>query len=151
MGRLGLITQLTLNIVPQQSVQRVEQDMTVAKFADQVKQVQDAYLRAKQTGAPSAVWTALHSLNETQVLFLLTCLGMVLLPTSCIQLGLALSCSVCVCVLHLAHKIFSSAKTPCDPKPVQPRIALAADALHHAGCSPRQSSNLSQLHQTSAK
>lgn len=66
-GRLGIITQLTLKIVPQQSVQRVEQDMTVAKFADQVKQVQDAYVQAKQTGSASAIWAALHSLNETQV------------------------------------------------------------------------------------
>lgn len=77
-GRLGIIMQLTLTIVPQQFVRRVEQDMTASKFADQVKQVQDAYLKAKQTGSASAIWTALHSLNETQVLFLITCIGMVL-------------------------------------------------------------------------
>ena len=73
MGRLGIITQLTLKIVPQQAVQRAEQDMTASKFADQVKQVQDAYLQAKQTGSASAIWTALHSLNETQVMLLITC------------------------------------------------------------------------------
>lgn len=75
-GRLGIITQLTLKIVPQQSVQRAEQDMTAVKFADQVKQVQDAYLQAKQTGSASAIWTALHSLNETQVLFVISCTRM---------------------------------------------------------------------------
>ena len=73
-GRLGIITQLTLKIVPQRSVRQVEQDMTASNFADQVKQVQDAYLQAKQTGSPSAIWTALHSLNETQVLFFIACL-----------------------------------------------------------------------------
>ena len=66
-GRLGIITKLTLNIVPQQSVRRTEQDMTIAQFAQQVKQVQDAYTQAKQSGSAQAVWTALHSLNETQV------------------------------------------------------------------------------------
>lgn len=71
-GRLGIITQLTLKIVPQHAVQRAEQDMTASKFADQVKQVQDAYLQAKQTGSASAIWTALHSLNETQVLLVIS-------------------------------------------------------------------------------
>ena len=65
-GRLGIITQLTLTIVPQQAVRRAEQDMTVAQFAQQVKQVQDAYTQAKQTGSAEAIWAALHSLNETQ-------------------------------------------------------------------------------------
>ena len=72
-GRLGIITQLTIKMVPQQAVQRAEQDMSASKFADQVKQVQDAYLQAKQTGSASAIWTALHSLNETQVLLPSTC------------------------------------------------------------------------------
>lgn len=66
-GQLGIITQLTLKVVPQQAVRRVEQDMTASQFADQVKRVQDAYLQAKQTGSASAIWTALHSLDETQV------------------------------------------------------------------------------------
>ena len=66
-GRLGIVTQLTLNILPQQSVRRAEQDMTITQFAQQVKQVQDAYTQAKQSGSFQAVWTALHSLNETQV------------------------------------------------------------------------------------
>lgn len=66
-GRLGIITQLTLNILPQQAVQRSETDMTVGQFADQIKLVQDAYTQAKQTGSAQAVWEALHSLNETQV------------------------------------------------------------------------------------
>ena len=66
-GRLGVITQLSLSIVPQQAVQRAEQDMTAAQFAQQVKQVQDAYTQAKQSGSSEAIWTALHSLNETQV------------------------------------------------------------------------------------
>ena len=66
-GRLGVITQLSLSIAPQQAVQRAEQDMTAAQFAQQVKQVQDAYTQAKQTGSSEAIWTALHSLNETQV------------------------------------------------------------------------------------
>lgn len=66
-GRLGVITQLSLSIMPQQAVQRAEQDMTAAQFAQQVKQVQDAYTQAKQTGSSEAIWTALHSLNETQV------------------------------------------------------------------------------------
>ena len=66
-GRLGVITQLSLSIMPQQAVQRAEQDMTAAQFAQQVKQVQDAYTQAKQSGSSEAIWTALHSLNETQV------------------------------------------------------------------------------------
>ena len=65
-GRLGIITQLTFTIVPQQAVRRADQDMTVAQFAQQVKQVQEAYTQAKQTGSAEAVWAALHSLNETQ-------------------------------------------------------------------------------------
>ena len=56
-----------MHIVPQQSVQRSETDMTAAQFADQIKLVQDAYSQAKQQGSAEDVWKALHSLNETQV------------------------------------------------------------------------------------
>lgn len=66
-GRLGIITQLTMHIVPQQSVQRTETDMTAVQFADQIKLVQDAYSQAKQQGSAEDMWKALHSLNETQV------------------------------------------------------------------------------------
>ena len=67
MGRLGIITQLTMHIEPQQSVQRSETDLTAAQFADQIKLVQDAYSQAKQQGSAKDMWKALHSLNETQV------------------------------------------------------------------------------------
>ena len=66
-GRLGIITQLTMHIVPQQSVQRSMSNITASQFADQMKLVQDAYTQAKASGSAEAIWTALHSLNETQV------------------------------------------------------------------------------------
>ena len=66
-GRLGIITQLTLSIVPQQAVQRSLVQISDAQFAQQVKLTQDAYTAALASNNQTNVVAALAQLDETQV------------------------------------------------------------------------------------
>ncbi|KAK9839103.1 hypothetical protein WJX74_009638 [Apatococcus lobatus] len=66
-GRLGIITQLTLRIIPQQAVQRSQAQLSDAQFAQQIKLTQDAYTSALDGGNQSLVVAALAQLDETQV------------------------------------------------------------------------------------
>ena len=66
-GRLGIITQLTLRIIPQLAVQRSLAQISDAQFAQQVKLTQDAYTSALSSGNQSLVDAALSQLDETQV------------------------------------------------------------------------------------
>ncbi len=66
-GRLGIITQLTLQIIPQQAVQRSLAQISDAQFAQQVKLTQDAYTSALSSGNQNLIDAALSQLDETQV------------------------------------------------------------------------------------
>ena len=68
-GRLGILMDLTLRIVPDRLVERVTEDMDLLTFAEQVKAVQDAYTLAIGGGGDAdedEVQAALRGLEETQ-------------------------------------------------------------------------------------
>ena len=65
-GRLGIILDLTLKIVPDRLVERVNQDMNLLEFATDVKEVQDAYNAAMATGNATGAALALEELEATQ-------------------------------------------------------------------------------------
>lgn len=66
-GRLGIITQVTMGIVPNIQVERSLQQLTTQQFIDQIKRTQDKYVQALQEGSSAAVAEALAELDETQV------------------------------------------------------------------------------------
>ena len=68
-GRLGVVTELTMKIKPQQAVRRNLQDLNFEEFASQVKKVQDDYNAAKAAGDIDGQKRALFPLQETQVLW----------------------------------------------------------------------------------
>jgi hypothetical protein len=68
-GRLGVMTELTLRIKPQQAVRRRLQDLDFPAFAAQIKRVQDDYNAAKASGDVDAMRRALFPLHETQALW----------------------------------------------------------------------------------
>ena len=65
-GRLGIILDLTLKIVPDRQVQRITQDMDLLEFATEVKEVQDAYNAAMTAGNATGAAQALEELEATQ-------------------------------------------------------------------------------------
>ena len=65
-GRLGVITDLTLKIKPQQAVTRNLEEMDLETFAKQVQKAQEAYVKALQSGNVTAQKQALAPLDETQ-------------------------------------------------------------------------------------
>ncbi|PSC73742.1 L-gulonolactone oxidase [Micractinium conductrix] len=65
-GRLGVLTEVTISIVPQQNITRTNQEMSFQEFAQQIKDVQDAYNAAKAAGDEEAMKAALYQLDETQ-------------------------------------------------------------------------------------
>jgi FAD/FMN-containing dehydrogenase len=65
-GRLGVITELTFKIRPQMAVTRKLQEISYSEFAQQVKEVQDEYNRAKAAGDTDAMRYAAAKLDETQ-------------------------------------------------------------------------------------
>jgi FAD/FMN-containing dehydrogenase len=65
-GRLGILTRLTMRIVPQQAVRRSLAEMDFAKFAQQVRAVGQEYAAAKATGDVDGQKRALSQLDETQ-------------------------------------------------------------------------------------
>lgn len=68
-GRLGIITELTMRIKPQQPVQRKLQNLNFQEFANQVKGTQDAYNAAVASGNDNAIKAALFQVDETQALW----------------------------------------------------------------------------------
>lgn len=68
-GRLGVVTELTLRIKPQQSVKRSLQELNFEEFARQVKKVQEDYKVAKASGSEEEQKRALFPLQETQALW----------------------------------------------------------------------------------
>ena len=68
-GRLGVITELTFRIKPQQAVKRKLQELSFEEFAAQVKVTQDAFNAAKAAGDDVAVRKSLAQLDETQALW----------------------------------------------------------------------------------
>jgi cobalamin-dependent methionine synthase I len=66
-GRLGIITSLTLGIVPQVPVQRLPKPMPFEALVDEIKAVQDKYNAALAASDGAAVAEALAELDETQV------------------------------------------------------------------------------------
>ena len=65
-GRLGVITRLTMRIVPQQAVKRSLAEMDFGAFAEQVRAVGQAYAAAKAAGDVDGQKRALARLDETQ-------------------------------------------------------------------------------------
>ena len=65
-GRLGVLTRLTMRIVPQQAIRRSLAEMDFGKFAEQVRAVGREYAAAKAAGDVDAQRRALSQLDETQ-------------------------------------------------------------------------------------
>lgn len=68
-GRLGVITELTMRIKPQQAITRNLQDTDFPAFAKEIKSVQDDYVAAKQANDTNAMKQALFRVDETQALW----------------------------------------------------------------------------------
>jgi FAD/FMN-containing dehydrogenase len=65
-GRLGIITELTLRIVPQSAIQRSLADISFNEWTDQVLAVQQNYTAAKADGDVEGMAAALKPLDDTQ-------------------------------------------------------------------------------------
>jgi hypothetical protein len=68
-GRLGVITDLTFRIVPENIVTRSLQEMSLLEFAEQVKEVQDAYNDALLSADMELAMKSLNVLDKTQALW----------------------------------------------------------------------------------
>ena len=68
-GRLGVLTQVTLHIKPQQAIRRRLQELDFEDFASQVKKTQDTYVTALKAKDDIAARKALSQLDETQGLW----------------------------------------------------------------------------------
>lgn len=68
-GHLGIITDLTLKIKPQQAVTRTLNDIGIDEFAAEIKSVQDEFKKAKEANDLDAIKTAMSKLDETQALW----------------------------------------------------------------------------------
>jgi hypothetical protein len=70
-GRLGIMLEVSMRIVPNKAVRREKQDMTTEGFASAVQKLQEQYIAAKANGTngPSsrAVWEVLKQWDEKQV------------------------------------------------------------------------------------
>ena len=67
-GRLGVLTSVTLSIVTQRAVQRLLQTTSAINFTAQLMIVQEAYKAAVNNGSADALGAALSQVDETQVL-----------------------------------------------------------------------------------
>ncbi|KAK9796706.1 hypothetical protein WJX73_006743 [Symbiochloris irregularis] len=65
-GRLGIITKVTLQIVPNIQVRRTLDQMSTQAFINQIKITQAAYNQALAEGSPEAIADALSQVDETQ-------------------------------------------------------------------------------------
>jgi hypothetical protein len=68
-GRLGVITELTMRIKPQQAVRRSLQELNYEEFAVQIKNVQEEFNTAKAAGNIDGQRRALAALDETNALW----------------------------------------------------------------------------------
>lgn len=66
-GRLGIITKLTLTIVPNIQILRSLQQMSTQDFIDQIRDTQLQYAQALEDGSLEEQAAALQTLDETQV------------------------------------------------------------------------------------
>jgi hypothetical protein len=69
-GRLGIITKLTFEVVPQRAVQRSLQQISFQQFVSEIQQTQAAYNEALDSGSIDALGAALAEIDETQVNFI---------------------------------------------------------------------------------
>jgi FAD/FMN-containing dehydrogenase len=68
-GRLGVITDLTMKIKPQQAVTRSLADIEISQFVDELKRVEDQYNAAMAQGDEEAAKLVLAQLDEVQSLW----------------------------------------------------------------------------------
>ncbi|GMH44322.1 hypothetical protein BSKO_12256 [Bryopsis sp. KO-2023] len=68
-GRLGIITELTLKILPQVLVERTNTGMGFDRFVDDMRVIQDAYRSARASGDRMGMFMALSPVDETQLLW----------------------------------------------------------------------------------
>lgn len=66
-GRLGVITDVTMRIVPNEPVTRIGKEMSFNDFVDELQVTQDAYKAALAANDSAAVDTALSQVDETMV------------------------------------------------------------------------------------
>jgi FAD/FMN-containing dehydrogenase len=65
-GRLGVVLDVTFNIVPDRLIAREVEDITLLEFSNTIKNVQDAYNAAISAGNDTGAGMALASLESTQ-------------------------------------------------------------------------------------
>ena len=68
-GRLGVILDVTLKIVPDKQVERIRTEIDLLEFATDVKKVQDAYNAAMGAGDVAGAAQVLEELEATQALW----------------------------------------------------------------------------------
>ena len=66
-GRLGIISQLTMKIIPQRSLRRTTEELEWDDYVSRLKAIQEDYKRAVAQGRPVAAARALQPLEDTQV------------------------------------------------------------------------------------
>jgi FAD/FMN-containing dehydrogenase len=69
-GRLGVITEVTLRIVPAEDVTRTSQKLTYNQYVDQLFEVQEAYKAALQKNDSEAITAALSMLDESSAFWI---------------------------------------------------------------------------------
>ncbi len=67
LGRLGIVTQLTMQIEPQSAVRRTLEELTWVQYIARLKQVQSEYKSAVARGSLEAVKAALAPVWDTQI------------------------------------------------------------------------------------
>ena len=68
-GRLGVITDITMKIKPQQAVKRSLDDIEIAQFVDEIERIQNQYIAAKEAGDLEGAKRVLAQLDEVQALW----------------------------------------------------------------------------------
>ena len=66
-GRLGVITELDFEIIPQQLLTRTLDNLTFSEYQSWLTSIQNTYKAALQSGDPSQISAALKPLDRTQV------------------------------------------------------------------------------------
>eukprot|EP01023_Acetabularia_acetabulum_P039969 TRINITY_DN38623_c0_g1_i1.p1 TRINITY_DN38623_c0_g1~~TRINITY_DN38623_c0_g1_i1.p1 ORF type:complete len:373 (-),score=54.85 TRINITY_DN38623_c0_g1_i1:47-1165(-) len=68
-GRLGIITQLTLNILPQQTVQRRIEESSVSELIEKLTRLVDEYKLALETGDNNKIYSVLQQYEQTNIVW----------------------------------------------------------------------------------
>ena len=66
-GRLGVITELDFEIIPQQLLTRTLDNLTFSEYQSWITSIQNTYKAALQSGDPGQISSALKPLDRTQV------------------------------------------------------------------------------------